>query len=173
MMAPLYSLRIATLILQAILSAFFLWHLSALRTIDPHNSQTAAQIHLWAFLLTVIGVQMGMSFSLRPSCGKGRAHLLYLLGEIVKFMLIAIFLLLWIIAVEDARKQYLKRFTNLPKAPMTDDQLEKALETPYPSAWSFYWMLFLWYAEAHPKHEQCSADPNSSVLPVNPFYGRR
>jgi hypothetical protein len=143
-MSILCSLHIANLILQAILSAFFLWHLSALRAIDPQNSQLAAQIHLWSFLLTIVGIQL--SISIRRVHGKGRTQLLYLLGEIVKFVLVATYLLLWTIAVEDARRLYLRRFTNLPKPPMKDDQMESALETPYPSAWSFYWMAFLWYA---------------------------
>jgi hypothetical protein len=144
-------LRIANLALQAILSTFLLWHLSALRAIDPQNSQIAAQIHLWSFLLTIAGMQLIMIISLRRIHEKERTQLLYLLGEIVKFVLAAIYLLLWTIAVEDARRQYLKRFTNLPKPPLTDDQVEKALETPYPSAWSLYWMSFLWYVRGNRK----------------------
>jgi hypothetical protein len=133
-----YWLSTASLTLHSILSTYFLWHLEAIREIDRNNSVITTQLLLWSFVLSITVIQLSISRS------RGRPQLLFLSGELVKLIVIALYLLLWSIAVEDSRREYMDRFKNFPM-PLTSEQQEATLETPYPSSWSFYWVLLLWY----------------------------
>jgi hypothetical protein len=137
-MTSSYWLSTASLALQSVLSTYFLWHLEAIREIDRNNSVITTQLLLWSFVLSIIAIQMSICRS------RGRPKLLFLLGDLVKLIVITLYLLLWSMTVEDARREYMERFKNYP-TPLTSGQLEITLETPYPSSWSFYWMLLLWY----------------------------